>query len=226
MNKATLAKDERKKMAEIEHEMLRRFQKIKPATPPAVCEHVVEELNPGRKKLFLRRCFERTFWYIIHIAQKAYSSDEARGILNRTWLVHGSCFLGSLDGAHAWVELPGGIVFDGVYQRFCDRRSYYRTQHAAAFQKYRPAAAFAIMAHLIRNDPNVYDPACEREDPMSLVALHSRHAEGFTYDWWRRFGFEMNPKRPMKVDEKAAALLIDARLHRLHDNEMQRRRSP
>ncbi|QJX01095.1 hypothetical protein [Frigoriglobus tundricola] len=28
---------------------------------------------------------------------------------------------------HAWVELPGGIVFDGVAQMFCDRDGYQLT---------------------------------------------------------------------------------------------------
>jgi hypothetical protein len=42
-------------------------------------------------------------------------------------LVHGT-IMGNV--AHAWVEFPGGIVFDGVRQRFYDRQAYYEFSRA------------------------------------------------------------------------------------------------
>jgi hypothetical protein len=38
------------------------------------------------------------------------------------WLVHGEYGLGQ---RHAWVELPGDVVFDGVLQRFYKKLAYY-----------------------------------------------------------------------------------------------------
>ena len=41
---------------------------------------------------------------------------------------------------HAWVELPGDIVFDGVVQTFFTRSSYYSVMAAVALDAYSGAA--------------------------------------------------------------------------------------
>ena len=41
---------------------------------------------------------------------------------------------------HAWVELPGDIVFDGVVQTFFTRSSYYSVMAAVALDAYSAAA--------------------------------------------------------------------------------------
>ena len=44
---------------------------------------------------------------------------------------------------HAWVELPAGLVFDGVRQQFYDGAGYRRALGAVAEAAYGPAAAAA-----------------------------------------------------------------------------------
>jgi hypothetical protein len=64
-------------------------------------------------------------------------------------MVHGSIFsLG--EGrriAHAWVELGGSIVFDGVLQRFYTRDSYRRIAQAAAGVAYTRAEVLRGFEH-------------------------------------------------------------------------------
>ena len=42
---------------------------------------------------------------------------------------------------HAWVELPGDVVFDGVVQRFFTRGSYYAAMSAVILDSYSVADA-------------------------------------------------------------------------------------
>jgi hypothetical protein len=47
---------------------------------------------------------------------------------------------------HAWVELPGEIVFDGVVQRFFTRVSYYRVMGAVALDAYSGRETIGLVA--------------------------------------------------------------------------------
>jgi hypothetical protein len=51
-------------------------------------------------------------------------------------LVHGVCRDSHSLWAHAWVELPGDLVFDGVRQAFYDRDGYCQVLHAVAEATY------------------------------------------------------------------------------------------
>ncbi len=65
-------------------------------------------------------------------------------------LVHGVVQHGTppLPLDHAWVELPGGVVFDGVVQAFFSRHSYYRVMSAVPLDTYTPShAAQMLRAH-------------------------------------------------------------------------------
>jgi hypothetical protein len=49
---------------------------------------------------------------------------------------------------HAWIELPGDIVFDGVVQAFFTRSSYYAVMAAVALDAYSAAATRKlVVAH-------------------------------------------------------------------------------
>jgi hypothetical protein len=47
---------------------------------------------------------------------------------------------------HAWVELPGNVVFDGVVQRFFSRASYYAVMSALPLDVYSASAARRMIA--------------------------------------------------------------------------------
>ncbi|QDT24348.1 Rho termination factor N-terminal domain-containing protein [Gimesia chilikensis] len=75
-----------------------------------------------------------------------YSTDVRRyGKSHR--LVHGETLLAF--GGHAWVELPNGLVFDGVYQRFYRREDYYgEMARATPWYIYEPDAAVRLDSYL------------------------------------------------------------------------------
>jgi hypothetical protein len=54
---------------------------------------------------------------------------------------------------HAWVELPGQIVFDGVVQAFFTRQSYYAVMAAVALDAYSVATARELVATQRRPGP-------------------------------------------------------------------------
>jgi hypothetical protein len=65
--------------------------------------------------IFPADCFKKALEYVV---------DHPR---TGCVLIHGTV-MGNM--AHAWVEFPGGIVFDGVRQRFYDRQAFYEFAHA------------------------------------------------------------------------------------------------
>jgi hypothetical protein len=89
-----------------------------------------EGTEPG--KMYWQECFYRASRYILNLVGRV-DADE----LSKVYLVHGRCAF-SL-GAHAWVELPGDVMFDGVRQRF------YRLSACSATPWYRYTAWAAIM---------------------------------------------------------------------------------
>jgi len=68
-------------------------------------------------------------------------------------LVHGVCRDGDVVWAHAWVDLPGGIVFDGVRQAFYDRDSYRRVMQATEEARYHADAMIEWMVGTRRYGP-------------------------------------------------------------------------
>lgn len=74
-----------------------------------------EEFKTGKpRRLSSKNCFEKAFKYVV-------SKDNIEGIK----LVHGFYSIKEYTGFHAWVELPGNIIFDGVLQRFYEKEGYY-----------------------------------------------------------------------------------------------------
>ena len=84
---------------------------------------------PGRR--YPQQCYAKTVKYVLDHPE-----------INGTRLVHGvvshAPHFVPLD--HAWVELPGDIVFDGVVQTFFTRSSYYSVMAAVALDAYSAAA--------------------------------------------------------------------------------------
>ena len=70
--------------------------------------------HPHRQ--FPKKCFQKAFKYVL-----AHDEPGMR-------LIHGVAIMPGTAHPfeHAWVELPGDIVFDGVVQRFFTRESYGR----------------------------------------------------------------------------------------------------
>jgi hypothetical protein len=73
---------------------------------------------------------------------------------------------------HAWVELPGAIVFDGVVQAFFTRRSYYAVMTALALDAYTSAATRRLVVSQRRPGPwnaNWGPTAAQREAYACVV---------------------------------------------------------
>lgn len=51
-------------------------------------------------------------------------------------VVHGSITLHGVKIAHAWVELPGDVVFDGTQTQFFDKNDYYKVTGAVKQHEY------------------------------------------------------------------------------------------
>lgn len=72
-------------------------------------------------RVFPKDCWHKACRYVVE-----HVDDGAM-------LVHGTCADGEdpdFRFEHAWVELPGGVVFDGVFQRFYEQASYYAAMGA------------------------------------------------------------------------------------------------
>jgi hypothetical protein len=83
-------------------------------------------------------CFCRAYHYVIDLVQRLPANEHI-------WLVHGEY---GISTGHAWVELPGDVVFGAVLQRFYEKPGYYETQSASPWYKYSPAAAMIIAANI------------------------------------------------------------------------------
>jgi hypothetical protein len=132
-------------------------------------------------------CFYRSYLYVKDLALRLDPCDHT--VIPRLWLVHGE-YLGWQR--HGWVELPRGVVFDGVLQRFYRKRAYYEIQYARPWYKYAPSAAFVIA----RNMPAQAD---------GLFPYGEWHAH-LKLPW-------ADPARPTVVDsERALELLVTSGL--------------
>jgi hypothetical protein len=98
-----------------------------------VSEDLRRETRPDRS--FYGQCYQRALGFVLSLS----ASDEPV-------LVHGTLYAGHYQ--HAWVELPGEIVFDGVTQRFYSLRAYYAFLRASGNKKYsREKAAGLLLRH-------------------------------------------------------------------------------
>jgi hypothetical protein len=83
------------------------------------------------RRRYPQQCYAKAVKYVLD-----------HGEIKGTRLVHGvvshAPHFVPLD--HAWVELPGDIVFDGVVQTFFTRSSYYSVMAAVALDAYSAAA--------------------------------------------------------------------------------------
>jgi hypothetical protein len=86
-------------------------------------------------------------------------------------------------GGHAWVELPNGLVFDGVFQRFYRREDYYgEMAHATPWY--------------------IYDAIAAHRFGVTLKVSPGH--------WWRHVGLPMIWNRPpISINDQYARELID-----------------
>jgi hypothetical protein len=89
-------------------------------------------------KRFPNRSFEKSLDFVLELTFSTLRTDP---IHTGLWLVHGFDRGGR---PHGWVELPGGVVFDGVNQRFYAREDYYREAGARPTYRYGPEAVVFV----------------------------------------------------------------------------------
>jgi hypothetical protein len=94
-------------------------------------------------------CYRRAAEYVL-----AHALGDGPGPpLAGPTLVHGTCRAGLLVWGHAWVALPGGLVFDGVRQRFYEPAGYHRVLQTTAEATYRPEEVVAWLRATQRYGP-------------------------------------------------------------------------
>jgi len=120
-----------------------------------------------------------------------YVSEPDRVSADGLWLVHGENT--TSQDRHAWVELPDGVVFDPVLQRFYSQRRYYVLTLARPWYKYTPGAARVLPLHL----PKFPDGTAP-------------------YGGWHEYlGLPpwASPTNPQEIDEQRAVAALAARGH-------------
>jgi hypothetical protein len=103
--------------------------------------------RPGRR--YWGDCYRRAADYVL----ARFLRDGPCPPLEGLTLVHGTCRAGLLLWGHAWVELPGGLVFDGVRQQFYEPAGYRRVLQTTAEATYRPEAVVAQLRATGRYGP-------------------------------------------------------------------------
>jgi hypothetical protein len=69
-------------------------------------------------RVYPKSCFDKSWEYIVN---SLYHSELK--------LVHGTCItLGRIVIKHGWIEIGEDIVFEGVYQRFYNKKKYYEAR--------------------------------------------------------------------------------------------------
>ena len=96
--------------------------------------------------LFPGQCFKKAADYVL----LAITLGVAKDML----LVHGESVNG-VHGPHAWVELPGDILFDGVLQRFYDLSQYYALDGTRAWYKYTADATNYLDENIRKHSRNL-----------------------------------------------------------------------
>lgn len=103
---------------------------------------LMEGVRPGR--IYHKQCFHQAFGY----------SDAHRA--EGPTLCHGMVLCGSgRYFLHAWVEMPGDLVFDGVVQMFCSREGYYRCMGVDTSQvwRYTPSEVERLSMETLHTGP-------------------------------------------------------------------------
>jgi hypothetical protein len=97
---------------------------------------------PGRR--YPQQCYPKTVKFML-------DHPEIKGMR----LVHGVVSHAPMfvPLEHAWVELPGQVVFDGVVQTFFTRQSYYAVMAAVALDTYSMATTRRMVATQGRPGP-------------------------------------------------------------------------
>ncbi len=108
-------------LCEMIQEQATRLAPAEVSVPP----HYLRYTQPDRQ--FPGECFRRACSYVL--------THRLKGMV----YVFGTTLGGGM-GEHAWVELPGNIVFDGVLQRFYDLPRYYEIEHAMPWYKFTRSA--------------------------------------------------------------------------------------
>jgi hypothetical protein len=85
--------------------------------------------SPRRR--YPQQCYQKTVKYVL-------DHPEIKGMRLIHGVVSHAPHFVPLD--HAWVELPGDTVFDGVVQTFFTRASYFKVMSAMALDAYSAAA--------------------------------------------------------------------------------------
>jgi hypothetical protein len=133
-----------------------QLQRLAPAEI-SVCRRYALYTTPLRR--FPTQCFNKACYYMM--------THRIKGIE----YVFGSSLGGGLGGNHAWVELPGGVVFDGVLQRFYRKDDYYRIECARPWYRYTRSAVLYLIESLTVNGNIDY----RWHDPLGLPWAMSAH---------------------------------------------------
>ena len=112
-------------LCEMIQEQATRLAPAEVSVPP----HYLRYTQPDMQ--FPGECFMRAWSYVLTHR------------LKRMVYVFGTTLGGGMGG-HAWVELPGNIVFDGVLQRFFDLPRYYEIEHAMPWYRFTRSAVLWI----------------------------------------------------------------------------------
>ncbi len=95
------------------------------------------ERGTRRRRRYPQQCYAKTSRYVLDHAEIA-GMRLIHGVVSHPPL--------SVPLEHAWVELPGDIVFDGVLQTFFTRASYYAIMAAMPVDAYSAADTRRLMA--------------------------------------------------------------------------------
>ncbi len=96
------------------------------------------------RRRYPQQCYPKTVKYVL-------DHPEIKGLQLIHGVVSHAPYFVPLD--HAWVELPGQIVFDGVVQTFFTRRSYYAVMAAVALDAYSATSTRRLVAQHGRPGP-------------------------------------------------------------------------
>jgi hypothetical protein len=129
--------------------------KLAPARRQALSDgfrRVGSELFSCAEQVTVQPAWARRTWPRRRYPQQCYAKT-VKYVLNHPAipgmrLIHGvvSHAPRRIPFEHAWVELPGGVVFDGVVQAFFTRVSYYSVMAAVALDAYSAPQTTRLLA--------------------------------------------------------------------------------
>ncbi len=98
-----------------------------------------QEYHTGKaRRYYPKLCFKKAMDYVF---------DLNEPVAYYVKLIHGQYDNDYFMCNHAWVEIPGGIVFDGVLQRFYDKKGYYKTLMAIKEVEYTSRDAIEMFCN-------------------------------------------------------------------------------